>query len=253
MLAGDSGAIRQHGVTDGGRSWFANLLTAGAIGVATYDTIQAVKLAQKEKDLADKYYNISKDWLNYYNNTFKEPEDEELNEAKNIEYVEPEYDVARGRARAVAWAAFKGQLDKATRCLSRYCTGLRQQMLLDFAASQADALALAEGMGYRNERAYIESRNDVLFERKLNVAKRGRNLLPDTTELSKAAAGIYGNLWDQSWDAIGDASYFLGYDLAKSKARFPQMYLTGYGDYNLPTQRQAQSVAEGESIMRDVF
>ena len=110
MLAGDSGAIRQHGITDGGRSWFANLLTAGAIGVATYDTIQAVKLAQKEKDLADKYYNISKDWLDYYNSTFKEPEDEELKEAKDIEYVEPEYDVARGRARAVAWAAFKGQL-----------------------------------------------------------------------------------------------------------------------------------------------
>lgn len=253
MLAGDSGAIRQHGVTDSGRSWFADLLTAGAIGVATYDTIQAVKLAKKEKELADKYYQISKDWLNYYNDTFKEPEDEELNEASAIKYVEPEYDVARGRARAVAWAAFKGQLDKASRCLSRYCTGLRQQMLLDFAASQADALSLAEGMGYRNERAYVENRNDVLFERKLNVAKRGRNLLPDTTSLSKAAAGIYGDLWNQSWDAIGDASYFLGYDLAMRNTKFPEHYITGYGEYNLPTQQQAHSVAEGESVLKEIF
>lgn len=253
MLAGDSGAIRQHGVTDSGRSWFANLLTVGATTVATWSTIQAVKIAQKEKDLADKYYNISKAWLKYYNNTFKEPEDDELKEAKAIEYVEPEYDVARGRARAVAWVAFKGQLDKATRCLSRYCTGLRQQMLLDFVAAQADALSLAEGMGYRNERSYVESRNDVLFERKLNVAKRGRNLLPDITELSKATAGIYGDLWNQSWDAIGDASYFLGYDLAMSKRPYPQLYLTGYGDYNLPTAQQARAVSEGESVLKELF
>lgn len=253
MHASDTGALKQHGPTDEGRSLFATLLTAGAIAAAVYNADKALELAKKEKAMADKYYKISRDWLDYYNTAFAPVEDIELNEAKAIKYVEPEYDVARGRARAVAWAAFKGQLDKASRCLSRYCTGLRQQMLLDFAASQADALALAEGMGYRNERAYVENRNDVLFERKLNVAKRGRNLLPDTTSLSKAAAGIYGDLWNQSWDAIGDASYFLGYEFGRRNTKFPEHYIAGYGDYNLPTQQQARSVAEGESVLKEIF
>ena len=247
MHASDTGALKQHGPTDEGRSLFGTLLTVGAIAAATYNADKALELAKKEKAMADKYYKISRDWLDYYNTAFAPVEDIELNEAKAIKYVEPEYDVARGRARAVAWAAFKGQLDKASRCLSRYCTGLRQQMLLDFAASQADALALAEGMGYRNERAYVENRNDVLFERKLNVAKRGRNLLPDTTSLSKAAAGIYGDLWNQSWDAIGDASYFLGYEFGRRNTKFPEHYITGYGDYN------SQSVAEGESVLKEIF
>lgn len=247
MHASDTGALKQHGPTDEGRSWFATLLTLGAIGAATYNADKALELAKKEKDMADRYYRISQAWLNYYDRKFAPVEDEELAEARAIEYVEPEYDVARGRARAIAWAAFKGRLDKASRCLSRYCTGLRQQMLLDFAAAQADALALAEGMGYRNERAYVENRNDVLFERKLNVAKRGRNLLPDTTALSKTAAGIYGDLWNQAWNAVGDASYFIGYNT--THVEFPQQRLTGYG----LSQQQERAVAEGESIMKDMF
>ena len=250
MHASDIGALKQHGPTDNGRKLFATLLTAGAIASAAYSAKKAWDIAKKEKEMADKYYNISLKWLNYYNSTFKDVEDKELAEARAIEYVEPEYDVARGRARAVAWTAFAGKLDKATRCLSRYCTGLRQQMLLEFASAQADALALAEGMGYRNERAYVENRNDVLFERKLSVAKRGRNLLPDTTSLAKGAAGIYGDLWNQAWRGMGDAGYYLGY--ATTNVQFPSHYLTGYGDYNLPAE-QARQVSEGESLLKDMF
>lgn len=250
MLPGDKGAIRQHGVTDAGRSWFAKLLTGAAIAAAAYNAKQAYDIAKKEKAMAQKYLDISKTWLDYYK-AFAKVEDEELAEAMAMTDVEPEYDVARGRARAVAWNAYKGQLDKATRCLSRYCTGLRQQILLELTAAQADAVALADGMGYRNERAYVENRSDVRFERQLNVAKRGRNLLPDTTSFAKASAGIYGDLWNQSWQGLNAAGAYLGWVGARNPSFYPYnslSELTGQIGYNSPPSEQPQSFYDSMGI-----
>lgn len=226
MWASDNGALKQHGVTDKGRSLFAKLLSAAAIAAAAYNAKQAYDIAKKEKGMAQKYLDISKVWLDYYKE-FAVVEDEELAEAMALTDVEPEYEVARGRARAVAWAAFKGQLDKATRCLSRYCTGLRQQMLMELTAAQAEAVALADGLGYRNERAYVENRSDVRFDRQLNVAKRGRNILPDTTSFAKASAGIYGDLWNQAWRGLNSAGAYLGWYGTRNDTAYPNTMLAG--------------------------
>ena len=226
MWASDGQALKKHGITDSGRSLFATILAALATGAAAKNADRAYKIATDEKALADKYRQISADWLEYYNNAFAPVEDKELTEAKAIEYETPNYEVARGRARAIAWNAYKGRLDKACKCLTRYCTGLRQDILTELAAAQADAVALADGLGYRNERAKVDNRNDLLFERKLNVAKRGRNLLPQSTSFAKAAAGIYGDLWNQAWEGLNAAGMYIGYDSIRRPTYYPNTMLS---------------------------
>lgn len=221
MWASDGRAFRKHGVTDNGRRTFATILAALATGAAAINAKQAYDIAKDEARLAEKYRQISEDWLSYYENNFAPVEDDELDEAHAIEYETPNYEVARGRARAIAWNTYKGKLDKACRCLSRYCTGLKQEILTELAAAQADAVALADGLGYRNERARVDNRNDILFERKMNVAKRGRNLLPQSTSFAKAAAGIYGDLWNQAWAGLTAAGMYIGYDSARRETFYP--------------------------------
>jgi len=240
MWASDGRAIKKHGITDKGRSTFALILGSLATGAALYNANKAYDLAKKEFKLADKYRKMSQDWLSYYNKEFAPVEDIEIREAKELEYEEPHYEVARGRARAVAWNAYKGKLDAACKCLSRYCTGLRQEILTELTAAQADAVALADGLGYRNERSRVDNRNDTLFERKLNVAKRGRNLPTQSTSLAKASAGIYGDLWNQSWEGLRGAGYFLGYLNTRRDTFYPNVMMATPADIALAEIRQQQ-------------
>ncbi len=223
---------KERGINDEGRTLFANLLTAAAIGSAAYNTARAVQIAMDEWEMAKKYWKIARNWLDYYQDSFAPIEDQELAEARNLSIEEPDYDIARGRTRVVAWLQYKGVLEKTMRCTSRYCTGLRMDMLGDLAAAQGAAVALADGLGYRNERAYVEARNDIRFEKMLNTAKRGRNMVADNVSLAKTSAGIYGSAWNQAWEGLSGAGYFLGYQANRNPTAYPTTYAVGREQYN---------------------
>ena len=198
MYADDLECNPKHGTNDQQYGLFANILADAAILSAAYNSARAVDIATKEWNMAKKYWRIARNWLDHYKDYYAPVEDQEINEALNIPAETPQYDATEGRARTAAMLQFRGQLRKSMRCTSRYCTGLRKDMLANILSAQADALSLAEGLGYRNERAYLESRDDVRFSKMLNTAKRGRDIIADNVSLIKTSAGIYGNLYNQA-------------------------------------------------------
>lgn len=223
--AQDKPCIKQDGVTDASVDIVGNLLAAASVLAAGYNTYRAVDLATKEWLMADKYYQITQNWMDYYQGFYAPVEDQEVNEALNLPIEEPDYETARGRARTVAWLQFKDVVRTATKCTSRYCTGLRQDMLADLSAAQANAVAMADALGYRNERAYIESRNEQRFVRMMETAKRGRDMVAGNPSLANAAAGIYGDLFDQAWAGLVGAGNYLGYYTTRNQTNYPATYL----------------------------
>lgn len=225
MSKGNEPCVKQDGVTDSGRALFGRILAGVAIAGAAYNASRAVKIATDEWFMAKKYWRIARNWLDYYKDYYAPVEDQELYEALNLKKEQPEYDAARGRARAVAWLQFRDVIRQAMRCTSRYCTGLRQDMLADLSASQADAVAMADGLGYRNERAYIEARDDVRFKKMLETAKRGRDMVADNVSLASSAAGIYGDLFNQAMAGLSGAGQYLGYWSSRNDTAYPTSYL----------------------------
>ena len=229
VLASDLDCNPIHGITNEDRDLFGTILSLAAFTAAGYSAYKAFDLANDEWRMAKKYWRIAQDWLDYYKNYYAPVEDQEIDEALKLEYVEPLYEVARGRARASAWIEFKGKLRGSMRCTSRYCTGLRTDMLVRIARAQADAVAMADGLGYRNERAYTETRNDIIFQRKLETAKRGRDIIAEAPSLGMAAAGIYGDQIDQAWEGLKGAGQYLGYWQNRRDTRYPTGYLGAVG------------------------
>lgn len=229
VKAGEKTCNPVHGTTKEEKFTFGDILSGAAILSAAYNAAKAVELATKEFQMALRYWDISNKWLNYYKDYYAPVEDQELNEAMNIPVEQPLYDVARGRARVVALMQFRDMLPKTMRCLSVYCTGLRQDMLMEIATSQADALSLADGLGYRNERAYVESRNDVRFEKMFNTAKRGRDMVADNVSMAKNAANIYGDLFEQAWAGLTGAGQYLGYWGNRNRTAYPTTYMSTAG------------------------
>lgn len=210
------------GVTDVARSIFGTLLAAAAVVAAVTNAQRAISIAEQEYELAKKYWQIAENWLNYYRDYYVPVENQEVAEARAIPITEPEYDVARGRARATALIQTKGVAFKAIRNTSRYATGARQAIIAETITAQAAAVAMAEGLGYRNERAYVETRNDVRFKKMLETAKRGRNMMANNASFAELAAGIYGNMVDQAWAGLVGAGQFLGYELNRREPVYPQ-------------------------------
>ena len=214
------------GLNDITRDLFGSVLTIASIAAAAHNADEAFRIASEEWSLAKKYWAISNNWLNYYQNAYVPVEDKEADEANKLKGEQPEYQAARGRAKAAAWANFRGLAHKAVCRTTKYCSGKRQDLLETLASAQANALAMCDALGYRNERAYIEARDDVRFSRQYGVVQRGRNMVANAPSFGRTSAGIYGKLADQAWQGLKGAGATLGYILNRSSTDYPYAEFT---------------------------
>ena len=197
------------GIDDDGKGSLSNLWRLVPAVVAAYNTGQAVDYALKQYNIAKTYLKISQWWRSYYNAYFKPLEDQELSDTMALTETAPYYDTMRGRAQTLGRLKFKNAVNKVVQCTSEYCTGLRQQLLFEASEQEARAIATLTGAGYRNERAYYESRSDVRWKRMIATATRGRDMQADAVNSAQLAYGIYGNLGQQATEgAVGAAAAF---------------------------------------------
>ena len=245
---GDRKCIKRDGYSDQSRDIFGNLLAAAAVASAAYNSAKAVSIAIDEWNLAKKYWRIAENWLDHYRDNYAPVEDMEVAEAHALTDPSPEYVVARGRSRAATWVKFRDLARQAVRCTTRYCTGLRQDMLTDVYAAQASAVAMSDALGYRNERAYIAARSDQRFEKQFNTAKRGRDIVADNASLGKATAGIYGNMFEQAWAGLEGAGQYLGYWGARHQTAYPQVYARATGQNSGKVVNQGQTKVTYQSL-----
>lgn len=211
------------GITNTGRTILSTLWAVLTVGLAGYNTYEAIHLADKQYDIAKLYYNIAKWWRDYYNTSFVPVENQELAEANALKEETPHYDMARGQVQNLMRIKFKGMADRSLQCTSEYCTGLRGVLLRDIAGQEATAVAAATGLGYRNERAYIEVRSDVRWQKIMQTIKRGRDMQSDAINSAKLAYGVYGDLLSQASTAATGAAEAFGYFMNRNDTIYPTL------------------------------
>ena len=212
-----------HGLTDVDKSTLSTLWDIVPAVIAAYNTVQAIRFATKQYEIAKDYLKISQWWRDYYNNYFRPLEDQELSEAMGLSETTTYYDTMRGRAQTAGRLKFKNAVNVAVQCTSEYCSGLRQQLLFDVLDQEARVLNSLAGLGYRNERAYYESRSDIRWKRMINTATRGRDLQAQAINSAQLAYGIYGNLGEQVAKGAEGAASAAGYFQYRNDPRYPTL------------------------------
>lgn len=215
------------GVTNTGKSLFGSIMDVAAVAVAGYNTAMAIQIADLQYEIAKDYLDIAKWWRRFYNDVYRPLEDIELAEAWALEPEEPMYDITIGRHKNYARLQYRGIADKTIQCTSPYCTGLRGALLKDVMTAEATTLAALSNMGYRSERAYVEARNAVRWERRREVLNRGRNMIAGNINFSNMAYGIFGNLGSQAQAGAAGAMRYLGYSWNKNETQYPMTYVSG--------------------------
>ena len=84
-------------------------------------------------------------------------------------------------------------------------------------------MAALSNLGYRNERAYVEARNDVRWERRMETLNRGRDMIAQNIQFSKLAFGIFGDLGKQAGLGAAGAVRYLGYSWNKNETQYPTL------------------------------
>lgn len=210
------------GITDSGITWAARVAQAAAVVVAGYNTAAAIKMAEKQEELAKGYLNIAKEQRNYYNEVYAPCEDSEISEACSAELYEMHVDSTVGRMLASVRHQFAGRPEKDVRCIGRYCTGKVAAVIKDLAVAEAQALATATGLGIRYEEQRKEAKDDLRWNRRAQALNRGRDMMSEAVEYSGFAYGLFGRLGAQAAQGAAGAIGYLGYASTRRDTVYPE-------------------------------
>lgn len=211
------------GQSDSGKNAIGIIGQLAALAVAGYTTAVAITLANKQHEIAKDYLEMSEWWRDYYNSVYRPWEDREIADLNDWNTVEPEYDITMGQTRTTARIQFKNMDYTGIRCTSEYCTGLREAMLKDAHLAEAAATAAMSNVGYQNEKAWVEARNDARWKRILAVLNRGRDMIAENINFMSLSYGIYADLGEQAMQTAGGAIGFLGYARNRRETQYPSL------------------------------
>ena len=211
------------GVTDAGLIKASNIARIGAIAVALINTVNAVRMAALQKDIADKYQQMADESREYFNDVYKPCEESAVAEACAAPLYSRIADkVQIGRMLVSVRSKARDSLEQNVRCKTRYCTGQMAAAIKDGVLAQAGSEATVYGLGLRYEEERERARNDVRWSRRAAILNIGRDLAGAATEYAQLAAGIFGRLGEQSAQGAAGAIQWLGYAGQRRDTVYPQ-------------------------------
>lgn len=230
IVSEDDSDCKTTGITDAGviksAKWKAIL--AGAI--LAYNTLNSLRMAKLQRDLGQKYLELSEEHRKYYNERFKPLEVALTQEALTLpKYVRDKEQLNTGQMLVSVRGRNAGKIDKAISCTGRYCTGQRAAIMTDQLLEQAMTESMIAGLGFRYTDREEITHNNLRWEKREQVMKVGRDIPAEAVSYASLAAGTFGSIGKQAGMTSEGAMRFLFY---------------GRGDTQYPQRRGDMKVAE---------
>lgn len=226
-------------VTDIGVEGNAQWSSLAATAVATINTLAAIKIANKQYDIARSYYKMAQQKWDRFKNKYMPCERREMNEACNT----PEY-TARYDASAQTWmnevernfAQARSRIDVLN---ALYCVCPDPSLAQDMSLMTSLAAGDTGNFAYRYEEHRKDAKDDVRWTRRQQALNRGRELQSTAARYAEAAANAYGDVGSKIGQAAEGAMSAIGYFTNRNDTIYPQRQ---------PLQRPANQYLGGAFI-----
>lgn len=239
----DDPECKNNGVTDEGVKNTAKWKSILSAAIIIYNTLMALKIAKLQRDLAEKYLQLSEDHRNYYNDRFKPLEESMTKEASELPFYERNKDpLYAGQMLVTAKNRTRGAIDKSISCTGRYCTGQRNAIMTDQLLDQAANESLVAGMAHRYADREEITHNNLRWDKREQVLKIGRDIPVEAASYANMAMGVLGDLTAQA----GNATWI-------SSERMETKYPPRRGDIKLPSYTTRIPQVEVPKYERPVF
>ena len=198
---------------------------AAALAISIANGIAQSKIADRQQDLADRYYRMAKyKWDRFFKH-FVPLEKKLLKEVLNEPL--PAMDCVDDRARASSWVS--RAFGSAERWMSSKAAELR--MCLSPAdlrrpdLRRSRALADVSNYNYADDRWYVDYRGDKRWNRRSSVLNLGRNLGSEALKYGDVARSLLNSVSGKIEQAASGLVSALGYYGARLDTYYPSSYL----------------------------
>lgn len=221
--------------------WAQALWEAAKFAASLALTYSLNKLKQdiheKQRDLAEDYYNLAKDKWVRYRDRFLPLEKAMLWEARTEPIRSLNCDDARARAQGAANSAFtqmQGYLDRTVKKL-RVCVDTTQLGVMDH--RRAIMLVDTENFNMQDDRWFVDYKNDQRWNRRSNLLNLGRNIPSEVMQYGEVARQAGSNADQMATRLTSDVMAAIGYYGSKIDTVFPTTYVSG----GIPSASGAQA------------
>lgn len=226
-------------VTDTGVEGNANWSALAATAVATLQTIAAIKIANKQYDIARAYYKMAQQKWDRFKNKYMPCERTEMNEACNT----PEYTALYDQT-ASSWVNevdrnFGQARSRIDRLNALYCICPDPSLAQDMELMESMASGDTANFAYRYEEHRKDAKDDVRWTRRQQALNRGRDLQSTAARYAEAAANAYGDVGGKINQAAEGAMSAIGYFMNRNDTVYPQRQ---------PLQRPANAFLGGAFV-----
>lgn len=208
--------VTNSGVTD--NATFAQI---AATTVAAVTTAASVKIANKQIDIANDYFDIARQKWDRFLNKYQPCEVKEMAEACNTPEYVPQYDTqadAYENNVNVQYGLAADEINDFARC---YCVPIDNSFFRDLALSQVQLSVDSGNYAYRYEENRKDNKDDVRWNRRGQALNRGRNLQNEAASYAQAASRAYSSLGDSVRQAGEGAATALGYFQTRNNTVYP--------------------------------
>lgn len=224
--------INNRGLTAG---W--KILEGLSKAAAVLASTRALQAARQQDKIARVYYGLAEHQWNFYKGNYVPLELQEIDEVNRETQYKADYNNAI-KGHNCTELVFDSTEDHRDKIFKEYhvCTDPTTAIRFNIAMStvKGDTLNFAR----RYAESLAERRDDIRWNKKMQVATRGRNLLPESSNFANRASGLFGEYSSAMSGLAGDALGFSGYIRNRVETQFNEDRIPSVTRLNNPSYTQ---------------
>lgn len=206
-------------VNDAGLTGGWRILDGLAKAAALLASVRALQAARQQDKIARTYYKLAEHQWNFYKENYVPLELQEIDEVHKEKPYTADYETAL-KSHDCTDTVFASTEDHRDKIFDEYCVCPDPTMDIRYNIAMSTVRGDTYNFARRYAEALAERKDDIRWNKKLAVASRGRNLLPQSVDFANRASSMFGEYSNAMNGLAGDAMKFSGYIRNRYETQF---------------------------------
>lgn len=213
----------------GEQAW-TTFFEGASLAISLANSVAQGEIAAKQKDLADKYYDMAKSKWDRFEQNYVPLERKLLHDVAATPVRELECQMAQARADTAVATAYGAANSAFTRWAKRTKNCVAPEILTELSRQEALARTDCRSFNLEDDRWFTDYSNDKRWNRRSTVLNLGRNMASEALKYGDVSLKTFGAVGGQINTAAGGVVSALGYYGARNDTYYPTTFMSSYGN-----------------------
>lgn len=213
----------------GEKAW-TTFFEGAALAIALANSIAQGEIAAKQKDLADRYYDMAKSKWDRFSERYIPLEEKLVNEVASTPIRDLECVVSQARAETAVSTAYAAAKAAFGRWAKRERTCVDSATMVEMNRQEVLMTVDSRAFNLEDDRWYTDYANDKRWNRRSTVLNLGRNTASEALKYGDVSLKTFGTVGGQISTAASGMISAMGYYGARNDTYYPTTFMASYGN-----------------------